>query len=202
VTESRVEAAFAVSPRKGQVKSGDQAVIVRKPDSALVGVVDGLGHGDEAAAAAELAVSVLMSDPSESVVSLVKHCHEELRGTRGVVMSLASISTPSGTMSWLGVGNADVLLVRADSAAMPRTEWVVLRGGIVGARLPPLAETTVPLFPGDTLIFATDGVQDEFALDLSAQLAPQQLADRILNRHRNDRDDALVLVARYLRETP
>ena len=197
MTDPRIEAAFAVAARTGEVRSGDQAVIVHKAESTLVGVVDGLGHGDEAAVAAERAVSVLMADPSDSVVSLVRHCHEKLWGTRGVVMSLASIKRGPGTMTWLGIGNADALLVRADPVSQPRTEWVLLRGGIVGARLPPLMESTVSLASGDTLIFATDGVDDEFAVDVSVEVPTQQLADRILERHRRPGDDSLVLVARY-----
>jgi phosphoserine phosphatase RsbX len=50
---------------------------------------------------------------------------------------------------------------------------------------------------GDTIIFATDGVQRNFVDSLAPHDSAQQLADRILAHHSKGSDDALVLVARY-----
>src|SRR6266498_3005483 len=77
-------------------ESGDLHVIVRHPDGALVAVIDGLGHGAEAALAARTAALLLDAHRDEPVLALVQRCHDGLRQTRGVAMSLASFDTRSG----------------------------------------------------------------------------------------------------------
>jgi hypothetical protein len=180
----------------GQAASGDRHVVQPFPNGALVAVIDGLGHGDEAATAAEIAVTTLTSHAHESVITLLNRCHERLRASRGVVMSMASFNAVEGTLTWLGVGNVEGLLWRA---AVPSTthETLLLRGGIVGIQLPPLFASIVPVMPGDTLCFLTDGIRREFADRLNVRELPQELADRILTQYGKGTDDALVLIARY-----
>jgi hypothetical protein len=100
-------------------------------------------------------------------------------------------------MTWLGVGNVEGILLRADPEAQPRREWLMLRGGLVGFDLPRLRPATLRISDGDTLCFATDGIQNGFAEELSVHEVPQRIADRILTRCAKGTDDALVLVARY-----
>ena len=98
-----VEWGAATVTLAGQVQSGDRYVVVPSGSGVLVAAIDGLGHGVEAASAAQLAAGVLERDPRESVITLVRRCHERLRETRGVVMSLASFNALDETMTWLGV---------------------------------------------------------------------------------------------------
>src|SRR5260221_455136 len=70
--------------------SGDSSVVQPFPGGVLVAVVDGLGHGPEAAAAAQVAVDILTRHADEELLALVKRCHEGMLPTRGAVMSLAS----------------------------------------------------------------------------------------------------------------
>jgi len=136
---------------------------------------------------------------SKDPVPLFERCHRALQGTRGVVMSVAVLGRPDRSMTWLGVGNIEGLLLYGDGAARsgsPRAS-LATRGGIVGSELPRLHPVVLPIASGDTLIFATDGIREGFAEGLSREASPQQLADRILARHGKGTDDALVLVARY-----
>lgn len=194
---SLLDWAVATLTLPGQVESGDRHVVKPFFNGVLVAVVDGLGHGAQAAQAAETAVAALVSKPQDSVISLLRRCHESLRGTRGVVMSIASFNALKETMSWLGVGNVEGILLRADTKANPATETPVLRGGVVGVELPTLQAGIVPVARGDTLILTTDGVESRFAHDLPLSLSPQKLADHILAHYQKGTDDALVLVARY-----
>jgi len=184
----------------GEVESGDKHVVKVFPHGALLAVMDGLGHGKEAAAAANLAARILQTADNESLISLLKRCHECLRSTRGVVISLAAFNAVEETMTWVGVGNVEGVLLRADPAVDPRYESLVLRSGVVGSRLPLLHGTIVPVMRGDTLIFSTDGIRREFTQGLALGDGPQQLADKILGRHAKRTDDALVLAARYVGE--
>jgi negative regulator of sigma-B (phosphoserine phosphatase) len=186
----------------GQTDSGDRYVVKRVPGGVLVAAVDGLGHGADAAVAADTAVTVLETSSDDSLLALLGQCHDKLRATRGVVLSLASFSGRDNTLVWLGVGNVEGRLRRADPRGGLRDESLLLRGGVVGGQLSkPCASmqpAVVPVTPGDMLVLATDGVRSEFAAALRPDEPPQRMADRILSQFRRATDDALVLVARYL----
>jgi negative regulator of sigma-B (phosphoserine phosphatase) len=162
----------------------------------LIAVIDGIGHGEEAAEAAGIAAELLRNSVDEPVISLVEACHEKLKGTRGAVLSLAFISPEQKMMTWLGVGNVQGVLLRADANKGNMQEPLLLRAGVVGSKLPSLQASVLPVSQGDTVVFATDGIQNDFSTGLSARENPQRAADRILNKYRSRTDDALVLVAR------
>jgi serine/threonine protein phosphatase PrpC len=186
----------------GQSESGDQYLVESFSNGVLVAVVDGLGHGHNAAKAARTAIAALEDHAHESVVRLLRRCHKELRGARGVVMSLASFNVLEGTMTWLGVGNVKGVFLYADAEADPARERLLPRGGVVGYQLPSLRAAVIPVSPGDTLVFATDGLRSSFADGLTLNNSPQRIADRLLAQYGRQTDDALVMVARYVgRET-
>jgi serine phosphatase RsbU (regulator of sigma subunit) len=164
----------------------------------LVAVVDGLGHGGEAAAAAKLAVATMEQHAEEPVITLIQRCHEALKRTRGAAMSVAHFNSAYHTLTWLGVGNVEGVLVRADSHDNPGRETIMLLGGTIGFRLPTLRATVTTVTPGDTLVFATDGIRSGFVGEVVREERPKAIADRICNRYGKGTDDALVLVARYL----
>jgi serine/threonine protein phosphatase PrpC len=99
-------------------------------------------------------------------------------------------------MTWLGVGNVQGVLMRADAKSGNGQESLLLRAGVVGAQLPALQATVIPIVRGDTLFLATDGIRSDFSVTLSARENPQRAADRILEQYRSGNDDALVLVTR------
>lgn len=181
----------------GQAASGDRHVVEAFPGGALIGAIDGLGHGDAAASAARTAGDVLGRHCAESVIALARRCHDALVSTRGVVMSLASFNGADQTMTWLGVGNVEGVLLRANARAVPMREQLLLRGGVVGYQLPQLSAWVLPLCRGDTLIFATDGIRTEFTSVVDSGGSAAGLADRILAGYAKETDDALVVVARY-----
>ncbi len=180
----------------GQGQSGDHHLVCCNRNGILVAAIDGIGHGEEAAIAAKTAATLLKSSADEAIISLVERCHEKLRATRGVVLSLACIDREHGMMTWLGVGNVQGVLMRADAKNGNVRESLLLRAGVVGSQLPALQATVLPIVRGDTLFFATDGVRSDFSVTLSARENPQRAADRILEQYRSGTDDALVLVSR------
>jgi phosphoserine phosphatase RsbX len=180
----------------GQSESGDHHLVCCRQSGILIAAIDGIGHGEEAGIAAKAAVSLLKTRADEPVISLVQKCHESLRLTRGIVLSLASIDPLHGMMTWIGVGNVRGALMRTGASKGIVEQELLLRAGVVGSQLPPLQAAVLPIAQGDTLIFATDGVRSEFVKSLSALEAPQRAADRILEQYCRGNDDALVLVAR------
>jgi phosphoserine phosphatase RsbX len=114
IREPIVEYGVATFALQGQGPSGDHHLVRCNRDGVLIAAIDGIGHGEDAADAARAAASILKACADEPIISLAEQCHEKLRSTRGVVLSLASIDPAHGMMTWLGVGNVQGLLTRAN----------------------------------------------------------------------------------------
>ena len=197
-TDSRmIDWAVATQAPPGEAVCGDLHLVKPIAAGALLAVVDGLGHGDEAVAAAKTAIVILEQNADELLTALVRRCHEALKNTRGAVMTLVRLSAFDGQFDWLGVGNVEALLLRAGSQAGP-AERVLLRSGVVGYQLPQVQYSTRQIASGDLLVFATDGIAARFEESVVRSDSPQQIADEIMKRHFKGHDDALVLVVRFV----
>jgi negative regulator of sigma-B (phosphoserine phosphatase) len=148
--------------------------------------------------AARVAASVLKRHGDEPLIQLMQRCHQELRHTRGVVLSMALFKPRTATMTWLGVGNVEGVLFRADGSTGPRRDSLILRSGVVGYRIPPLRPAELHVAAGDVLVFATDGVRSGISAFWPANPDTQKAADAILAEFGKETDDAMVLVVRYL----
>ena len=219
----RLEVGMAMAPMAGQVTMADRHVVLTRTDGMLVAVIDGVGHGKFAEFAAVEAMRIIRDAPAGSLESIVEHCHDRLRTTRGVVMSVARLDANLGVLSWIGVGNVAGVVFRkrtgqsheyavgagyewrlGSARETPEArherdhdEYLMLRSGVVGDRLPTLHSDRLQLRHGDTLVFATDGVSSEFDQEHDFHDTPQNLAERILKRYAKGSDDALVLVIRF-----
>jgi negative regulator of sigma-B (phosphoserine phosphatase) len=199
-----VDYGVASAALSGESQSGDEYLVQSFADGVLVAVVDGLGHGGEAAEAARIAVQTLRENASESVIALARRCHKDLQRSRGVVMSLARFDATDSCMTWMGVGNVGGLLIHAGDSAdneLRDREVLLMRSGVVGSALPALRASVISILKGDTLILATDGVSENFSDGITVTDPAQKIADRILSNHNKGTDDALVLVVHFLAES-
>ncbi|NJD23005.1 MAG: hypothetical protein FIA82_10125 [Melioribacter sp.] len=170
----------------GQKESGDLYVIKELPEKVVIGVVDGMGHGHEAAIAAKLAVETLEANAGLSCINLVKLCHEKLKTTRGVVMALASINYTDDTVTWLSIGNVEGILLRADSEVKPSYESIFICRGVLGYRISQLYATILPISKDDLLILSTDGISNDYLLHLAADSQHNILQPTHRDRIKND----------------
>ena len=193
---SKLGWAVCATAYPGQMRSGDAFLVQETESGVLVAVVDGLGHGEEAADAAEQALASLARTAEHSLARSLTACHDTLRGSRGVVMTLAVLDPDRSQLAWLAVGNVEAVVLRRRQAGRQGSCSVVQRAGVVGDRLPALREASVAMAAGDTLIAATDGILPSFLDDVDLSLDARALAVRLHGRHSRSDDDALVLVAR------
>jgi negative regulator of sigma-B (phosphoserine phosphatase) len=193
-----LERGVAGVAHEGQGRSGDIAVFAPWQRGGLFAVIDGLGHGDAAADAAEAAGEVLRVHVEEEAQDLLELCHRQLRRTRGAVMTLAWFDLEAREMTWTGVGNVEARFVRAGEGADARHPSPVVLGGVVGYNLPQVRLASMPLEAGDAVVLATDGVTADFSQSLTSGVPAQELAERVLERHGKGTDDALAAVVRYL----
>lgn len=194
-----IEWAVASRPRPGERVCGDRALAVEVGETAaLFGVLDGLGHGAEAAAAAERGVAELRGAAADPLDVLFRRCHAALATTRGAAMTLARIDFAAQTLSWLGIGNVGAELIAKHPGGQQIRSSIRLGGGIVGYRLPAtLRIQQTPIVTGDLLVIASDGIGGDYlrGIDFAAKAAV--IVERILGTHAQDSDDALVLAARH-----
>jgi hypothetical protein len=193
-----VDWSVASRPKSGEEVCGDVATVHVGEDRCVLAVIDGLGHGPEAARAATLAAEVVERHRGERPDALLSLSHDSLTASRGAAATVAVIDRASGTLDWLGVGNVDGVVIRAADDARPRTLGVFLRGGVLGERMPTLHRPEpMRLEDGDRIVIATDGVRGDLAAAARNDLDVDVLARRILAAHAIPEDDALVFVARY-----
>src|SRR5262245_17855870 len=103
----RIEWGVARLIHPGESVSGDVHVVVPHGRGVLLAVIDGSGHGPEAARAAQLAVAALQQDPNADVADHLARCHAALGRSRGAVMTLADFNSRERTLTLCGVGNVE-----------------------------------------------------------------------------------------------
>lgn len=193
-TTRRFRWASASRPRDDRGPSGDLHVVESLGGADRIAVIDGLGHGLEAAVAAGLAVRTLQANPTDSLTEALLACHHALGRTRGAVMSLARVGEDA--LSWVGVGNVDALLIHGPNRPAGR-KHLAPRGGVIGHSMPPLRPSGTSIVRGDLLIMATDGLRGDFADHVELHGTPDRIVEVLIRTCRTGRDDALVFAARY-----
>jgi negative regulator of sigma-B (phosphoserine phosphatase) len=183
---------------EGEERSGDLAVFAPYDRGGLAVVIDGLGHGDEAADASAIAARVIGEHANDAPAALLSRCHEALRRSRGVVLTAAWFDLVDLEIALAGVGNVEARLVRGDAAYGARHDSALVLGGVVGYNLPAVRPLHTDLRTGDAVAFATDGIDADYSASLTPGLTAQRLAERIMERHARTTDDALAAVVRYV----
>jgi phosphoserine phosphatase RsbX len=192
-----IDWAVCSRPLPGEGVSGDVAISVAGADQTVLAVIDGLGHGPEAAAAAECARDVIAVHPEEPPAVLLQLCHAALALTRGVAMTVAAIDCGAREIQWVGVGNVRAKLVRlVEGPGVQLVSRALLYSGTVGYSMPDVRVSSVGLLPHDLVLMATDGIGAGFLADMAIGQPVDRIAASILERHGKSSDDALVAVAR------
>ena len=119
---------IAIRPCRGEQVSGDAVVTVPGEKQTLVAVIDGLGHGVEAHAAASSARHFLEASSDRDVVSLMTALHGHLRGSRGAAAGLCIVENTTGVVRYAGIGNT---VIRRFGSQETR---LVSRDGTLGER--------------------------------------------------------------------
>lgn len=181
-------------PLAGETANGDAwAVATARQHTALL-MVDGLGHGPEAAKAAAAAIATVTLQPGLRPTEQIQACHAALRNTRGAALALGLLDAPTGQLHFAGIGNISACVIDAGGRRQ-----LASYNGIVGNNMRKVQEFTVECGPGALVIMATDGIGTQWDLDQYPGLAacdPSAVAAVLLRDFARQRDDASVLVYR------
>jgi len=184
--------------------NGDQCAYWQSGGGTTLCIVDGLGHGEHAEAAARTAVDFVAQHMEQRLEDLFSGCAEALRYTRGAVMGVAVVDAHEKTLTYAGIGNTRAVIVRSansepHSRSGPTTFRFRSNPGIVGAGFRRLSPQTASLSPGDLLMLYTDGLPelldvDVHTYDTAHLIDPNKLAQNILRDWSLETDDAALLV--------
>ena len=192
MVEHPIAIAVAERPYPGEPVSGDAWQVDWDGDVCRIAVVDGLGHGPQAAAAALAATADLAAHPGRDPAAAVQGCHEALTGTRGAALLIVGVDLRDRQLTIAGVGNVEAQLWQNG-----RTQHLMSDRGIVGSVLPRIRPVVVDLDATWLLLMYTDGIRNRFDLGTVRETAPegQGCAEAVLNAWSRATDDATVLVA-------
>jgi negative regulator of sigma-B (phosphoserine phosphatase) len=172
----------------GERQNGD-AVLLRQNEAGetMLAVIDGLGHGPDAAVASRAAIELLTLMPvGARVAEAMQEIHRGLRGTRGAAATLCVIKEQ--TLEICAVGNVALMCT---NCVVP----LVLSAGVLGHQVAKFRVSESPLKPGARLALLSDGVSTRFRLEELRHLTPPEACEFIMSRYRRKEDDATVLVA-------
>ena len=187
-----VAVAVAARPYPGEAVSGDAWQVDWHGSVCRIALVDGLGHGPQAATAALAAVSALAAEPALNPVDAVHCCHDALKDTRGAALLVASIDISRSQLIVAGAGNVEARLCQDGGVKHLMTDR-----GIVGSVLPRVRPVEMALASEWLLLMHTDGIKRRFDAQSQLAAAPggERLAQAILAGWARATDDATVLVA-------
>jgi anti-sigma regulatory factor (Ser/Thr protein kinase) len=141
-----------VIPKEGELVSGDAWKHRWLGGTLALFVCDGLGHGYEAAKAAERAVESFDSSGWETPKQLLEIANDALRPTRGAAAAIALIDRGARRVRYAGVGNIVGGIVADD-----RVHHMVSHNGILGAASR-ITEFDYAWPPGASLLMHSDGL--------------------------------------------
>jgi anti-sigma regulatory factor (Ser/Thr protein kinase) len=180
-------------PKPGEVARGDAWAVEWRGGHCVILVVDGLGHGPDAAAAAMAAVNALRTHPQLSPAALIEFAHGALRSTRGAAMAVADLDL-AGEVRYAGIGNI-AGVVREPNGA----RHMVSHAGIVGHEVRKIQEFVYPWSQDSLLVMHSDGLATQWNLDQYPGLVgrhPTLIAGVLYRDFARGRDDVTVVVAK------
>ncbi|WP_282791926.1 SpoIIE family protein phosphatase [Streptomyces sp. CC224B] len=180
-------------PADGEEHCGDAVAVALTDRGPTALVVDGLGHGSEAAEAARAAVRCFRRAPDADLPDLFTAANRALRHSRGA--ALAVLRLADTTASYCGVGNVRAVLLSPDDV----THQLTGQPGVVGWNMPPPQVRRLSTPAGTTAVLHTDGLDHRWSRapePFLLRLPPPLLAAALVHGFRSSRDDTTAVAVK------
>ena len=174
---------------------GDSEIVIQKDSQCLIALIDALGHGPKAYQVACQANGIIKNHLNDNIDSIIKKLHNQLKGTNGAVAAICRLDIKTGEISYTGVGNISVKILRNN----PHT--FVPKDGVIGYRLPTPKIETQKLKPGDLLFLCSDGLRTTYSFNniipiLKADVS--EITRYFMDKFGKQDDDASCICLRYI----
>jgi len=182
---------IASRPVLGMSVNGDAYTIREWDGQTLLAVIDGLGHGEEAAVASRKAKEYILENHTRDVEQIIQGLHIHLQKTRGIAAELVRIDRVNVQLFFCGVGNTEVRVV-GEPPMHPAS-----LDGIIGMNLRKATRFAYRYHSLRVVVLHSDGVSSRFDLSdyPSIYEQPQNVAEKIVAEWSKEHDDATVLIA-------
>ncbi len=185
-------------PISGERECGDQWQVQVAGERTRIALVDGLGHGPDAAQAALAAIRVIEQTGQSAPAMVLERTHQAIAASRGAAMAVCDIE-PAGAkpVIFCGTGNiAGVVIGREGQRSM------ISLYGIVGHQQRKTQEFSYPWSADSLLVMHSDGLQTRWSLDPYPGLRsrhPGVIAAILMRDFSRNRDDLCIVVAKEAR---
>ncbi len=149
-----------LTPKREELVIGDSWGVSCSEIYRSLLVVDGLGHGSEAADAAAIARSNFTERPFQAPKNTLLSLHKAMSGSRGGVAAHALIDREAMRLHFAGLGNINASLILAGG----KTRHLTSLNGTLGYEAKKIQEFAYEISRGDTLIMHSDGCSSRWNL--------------------------------------
>lgn len=166
VTPNPFSVTISTRPYPGFDVNGDSYLSIWQDDSLLVGVIDGLGHGEFAHQAAEKIKHYVISHSHLPLERIFLGASRESRAGRGGVMALGRLSVENRiiNLSYASIGNVEARVVGETVQTLP------VRRGILGKGTIHPKVHKQKIQENDRLVFFSDGISTQWNNEIIQQL--------------------------------
>jgi len=181
--------------KSGEAVCGDAWAVLPGQGRIVVFVVDGLGHGPDAAAAARAAIESVEKNAHRAAPDMMDAVHNAMRPTRGGAGAVALLQPDKELCTFCGIGNI-AASIRANGA----TRSMVSHNGTLGHQVRKIQDFQYPFPKGSLLIMHSDGIATHWDLaDYPGIEArhPAFVSAALFRDHSRGRDDLTALALRH-----
>lgn len=182
-------------PKPGETACGDAMGIKRNSGNMMLLLGDGLGHGVEAAKVADTAVKAFHESNETDPVEMIRHIHQAVRKTRGLVATVANFDYTSKNWQVCGVGN-----IACRIGNIQQTKVCLPYNGIIGMNIPTSMNNQVMAYlPEQMIILCSDGLKSRLELYKSPAIYKYDgsiLAAALYKDYGRQTDDMSVVVGK------
>lgn len=173
---------------------GDAWAIHESGPQVRVILADGLGHGVEAARAADEAVSIFRRLASRGPREIAEILHAGLRSTRGAAIGVLGLDIGRQIAKYCGIGNISARILDGQYSRQ-----LMSHNGTAGAQAPKIEEYTYPWPDKGLCVMHSDGVAMHWTLEAYPGLLqrhPAVIAAVLYRDFARGRDDASLVVVK------
>jgi anti-sigma regulatory factor (Ser/Thr protein kinase) len=191
-----IELGAVCQPKSGEEVAGDGWLLRASGDYHTMLVVDGLGHGPNAARAARAATEAFAKHADAAPGALMQICHLALAPTRGAAGAAARVDAAKKRGTFAGIGN---ITCRVESTGERRQ--LVSHSGTLGHVMRRVQEFAFDFPAGALLILHSDGLTTRWtSADYPGLMARHAglIAGVLYRDHDRGSDDVTVVVLKNL----
>lgn len=181
-------------PKANETVCGDGYAIKKNGDFIQLFFGDGLGHGQAAHDAVLTAAEFFMESDETEPVEILRHMHERVRRTRGLVATTASLNVKADTWRICGIGNIMTRIYRGIEY-----KNYMAYNGTIGLNIPnTMNSTAISCEKNQRLIFCSDGIRSGWDITKYPSIMRYHhaiLGAVIYKDFNRKTDDASVLIA-------